>query len=79
MAFGLLIRYFSKVDYDTIIRFWMYRNKPEELLEMTDWSIAPLSIMLIAFIGQTAILYRKLGKLRGIGEKILSLWVMSAF
>lgn len=36
---------------------------------MTDWTIALLSIMLAAFIGQTAILFRKLGKLEELVKR----------
>jgi|GEM_PF-4891578 len=36
---------------------------------MTDWVIALLSIMTTAFIGQTAILYRKLGKLEELVKR----------
>jgi hypothetical protein len=36
---------------------------------MTDWVIALLAIMTTAFIGQTALLYRKLGKLEELVKR----------
>jgi len=45
------------------------RNKLEESLKMTDWTIALLFIMLTAFIGQTAILYRKIGKIEELVKR----------
>ena len=36
---------------------------------MTDWMLALLSLVITAFIGQTALIYRKLGKLEELVKR----------